>query len=90
MKYAEQLLKRTETAARRASHVVVEEGDILRCGYYLEELHLATRGCWGGPRPRHGLGAGRGVGDDGVGAFDSVADQGNVDKFADSTVDVDA
>merc|ERR1712117_675488 len=38
MKYAEQLLKRTQTAARRASHVVVEEGDILRCEHYLEEL----------------------------------------------------
>ena len=42
MKYAEQLLKRTETAARRASHVVVEEGDILRCEHYLEELREAA------------------------------------------------
>ena len=77
MKYAEQLLKRTETAARRASHVVVEEGDILRCEHYLEELQEAAGAVHA--RPRHGLGAGRGVGDDGVGAFDSVADQGNVD-----------
>ena len=49
----------------------------------------AIRGCWGGPRPRHGLGAGRGVGD-GVDSDYSEVDQGNVDKFADSTVDVDA
>ena len=87
MKYAEQLLKRTETAARRASHVVVEEGDILRCEHYLAELQEAGGAVLA--RPRHGLGAGRGVGD-GVDSDYSEVDQGNVDKFADSTVDVDA